>query len=248
MPPPEVLISLHDVTPAHAERIARAEALFAELGVRKITYLLVPDFHGAAPADRQPDFVDWCRAERAFDVDWVLHGFRHLESTKDAQRVGATSARLKRRLLTAGEGEFLALPPEEIRRRLDAGTAVFRSCSGDGPAGFVAPAWLFGPDLPPILRELGFRFHEDHRRVHDLATGRSLTAPVITWATRTRLRRWTSVYGCPVLLRAWSGAPLLRLAVHPHDLDHDDTVRSIRSVWRTALRSRVQRHYSEVLD
>ena len=44
--PMKLLVSLHDVAPFHLERIRKAEALFARLGVPKVQYLFVPDFHG----------------------------------------------------------------------------------------------------------------------------------------------------------------------------------------------------------
>ena len=71
---PRLLLSLHDVTPHHISRLARAEALFCELGVTHATYLLVPRYHGAWAIESDPMFRDWCRAPRPFTVRWCLHG------------------------------------------------------------------------------------------------------------------------------------------------------------------------------
>jgi len=46
---------------------------------------------------------------------------------------------------TPGEGEFWALSEREATRRIEAGVAWFRA-QGWPLAGFVAPAWLLGPD------------------------------------------------------------------------------------------------------
>jgi hypothetical protein len=70
---------------------------------------------------------------------------------------------------------------------------------------------------------------------------------VITWATRTPLRRASSVAGTPLLLRLRRGGPVLRLAVHPFDFDHPRTVASIRRVASAALALGPQRWYEEVL-
>ena len=67
---PIVLVSLHDVTPRYVERLARAEALFRELGVTRATYLLVPRYHGGWAIEKDSGFVSWCRQPRAFTVDW----------------------------------------------------------------------------------------------------------------------------------------------------------------------------------
>ena len=76
---PALLVSLHDVTPAHAARLARAEQLLSALGIEEVAYLYVPDFHGRAPAHRDPAFAAWCRAARPFRVQWFLHGYYHQE-------------------------------------------------------------------------------------------------------------------------------------------------------------------------
>jgi predicted deacetylase len=248
MPASEVLLSLHDVAPVHHARLARAEALFTELGVRRITYLLVPDFHGSGGSELDPAFRAWCHQERAFSVRWFLHGYTHRDDAPTERRapLGARE-RLKRRTLTGGEGEFIPLTPAEQHRRVEAGRRCFRDLLGSEPEGFVAPAWLHNPALPEILAQHGIRYHEDHRRIYHLGEGTSRRAPVITWATRTRLRRWSSTHGAPPLARICGGAPLLRLAVHPHDFDHAGTISSIRTVWRRALAAREQRFYDEIV-
>ena len=83
--------------------------------------------------------------------------------------------------------------------------------------------------------------------MHDLRGGRRIPAPVITWATRTPLRKRTSIAGTPLLLRFWRRRPLLRLAVHPHDFDHPETIASIRTVAAGALRGGDARFYEDVL-
>lgn len=244
MPRPWVLLSLHDVAPVHRERVERAEALFAELGVRKVTYLLIPDYHRQGRSDTD-DFAAWCRRERPFGVDWFLHGYYHLED--DAPVRDATAAeRLKRRVATAGEGEFLALAADEARDRIERGAEVFERCLGTRPRGFVPPAWLYNESIDPALRAHGLRFFEDHHRVYDFHAERSFDAPVVTWATRTPLRKWTSILGTPALRWAWRNRPALRLAVHPFDFDHPETVASIRRVWRAAMAGRTQGFYEEV--
>src|SRR5262249_51937694 len=114
MSAPKLLIALHDVTPVHRERIERAERLLAQFGVPHVAYLLVPDYHGLARADRSASFVAWCRASRSFEVQWLLHGYFHDDRTRptDATSYRPTIIeRLGTRLATDGEAECIGLGP-----------------------------------------------------------------------------------------------------------------------------------------
>lgn len=234
----QVLVSLHDVAPLHLARLRQAEALLVRAGVTRAAYFLVPDFHRRHPVSADPVFLDWCRRARPFSVDWVLHGHDHLEP--DAGRSDARAmigARMKRAFLTAGEGEFLALAPDDARDRVARGLVALRA-AGLATDAFVAPAWLYNPSLPPILVAAGVRYTEDHRSVFDLVHGVTRRCPVITWATRTTLRRVGSRAICPALLGLWRNEPAIRIALHPFDFDHPRTVESITRVLDAAVGTR----------
>ena len=246
MPPRTLLLSLHDVTPRHTERLARAETLFRDLGVTRVTYLLVPRYHRRWSIDEDPEFSRWCRAPRPFDVRWCLHGYHHEESgTPDARPSPGTW--FKRRFLTDGEGEFLTLSGASARDRIDRGRKAFTSCLGLDPAGFVAPAWLFNETLMPALAERGFTWTEDHWRIYDLQRRTAVDAPVITWASRTRARRWGSIWLAPRLQQRWHAKPILRIAVHPSDFDYTSIVEALVQTISAALRDRTLETYEHTL-
>jgi predicted deacetylase len=246
--PKRLLVSLHDVSPFHRDRIERAEQLLTSLGIPTVTYLLVPDFHGAAPAHASDAFVAWCRTSRGFNVHWFLHGYFHRAraATSDRGRQAIAEA-LAARCLTAGEGEFLGLRGERLRDRLQAGVRSFERCLGTPPAGFVAPAWLFSRDLIPMLAEMQFRFTESQLRVFQLQTGRARTSPVITWATRTPIRRYGSFAAARLQRLIWRTHPVLRVALHPYDFDDRGIVASIARTIDLLRRTRVISAYSDAL-
>src|SRR5262249_51369707 len=141
-----LLVALHDVTPVHRARLERAERLLADYGIGHVAYLLVPDYHGLARADACDGFAKWCRAPRAFDVRWLLHGYFHHD--RHGPRTGiryrpTLAERLAARFGTGGEAECVALDPATLRERLCAGSRVFEACLSIKPTAFVAPAWLF---------------------------------------------------------------------------------------------------------
>lgn len=240
------LLSLHDVSPFHLERLNKAESLFQALGVTQVAYLLIPNYHGHSLAST-PEFREWCARERPFKVEWILHGFYHQEQRKDIS-ASSTADSLKRKYATAGEGEFLPLEYDRALERINQGIAVFEKTLGIRPSGFIPPAWLYHPDLSQALRTSGMHFWENRNAVQSLTSGTSVSAPVITWATRTPFRKTTSILGTPVLELAYRARPLIRLAVHPFDFDHPETVRSIKTVWQRAIKRRDQLSYSDVLN
>lgn len=242
----QLLVSLHDVTPFHAARLERAERLLVELGVSEAIYLLVPNYHGIAPAAGSPRFTAWCRKERPFFVHWALHGYYHREYPNDPRRRDGPATRLKRSLLTGGEAECLGMDERMLRARLALGCEAFAQAVGRPPEAFVAPAWLFDRALLPALADAAIRYTEDHARLYDLQSGSSRACPVITWATRTMTRRVVSRIvsrGLPLL---WSRHPTLRIALHPFDFDHPDTTAALRDVLSDSLKVRSCAGYSDV--
>lgn len=253
--PKSVLISLHDVTPFHLERLQKAETCFRHWGISAVSYLLIPDYrhiNGQYDPDRLKRFREWLVRPRPFHLEWLLHGYYHWDFSAEGAGVDGAPAsettgeklsaadQLKRKWLTAGEGEFLPLSSSETEERLKEGIKRFRAELGFDPRGFVAPAWLYNRHLLPALTRLGFWFTEDHRNIYFLREpeGEVLSAPAITWATRTPLRKRISIFGCPLLLRWWSHKSCIRLAMHPFDFDHPETVRSIERVLLQVLKDR----------
>lgn len=224
-----LLVSLHDVTPAHAGRLARAERFLERLGIAAVTYLFVPNFHGRFPAHADRHFIDWCRAPRSYAVEWFLHGYVHREdaSAPGLDRRSTVADGLRRRLLTAGEGEFLALRGTALEARVEAGIDSFVQAIGQRPTGFVAPAWLYNEQLFPALDRVQVRYTESHFHLFDVRCGCATPAPVMTWASRSGVHRAGSVAFAAFERRWWRDRPLVRVALHPGDFDHPSIVESI---------------------
>jgi predicted deacetylase len=256
MSQPSVFFAMHDVTPFHRERLERAESLLEKWGVKKLLYLLVPNYHGAHRADENPAFQTWCRGSRPFEVQWFLHGYFHLLVPGD-QTVEQLESGTGHGRITGGqpvgsprsdEAEFSQLSLAAYRDRLNAGRAVFRRCLGFDPAGFVAPKWMGSRHLNPLLADLGFQWTEDARSVCCLSRAKTFSAPVITWATRAWWRRQSSLWGCPVLFSLWRHRPILRIAMHPFDFDHPAVVDSTARIVSGVLETHDQEFYAVLLS
>jgi predicted deacetylase len=130
-----------------------------------------------------------------------------------------------------------------------AGRSVVEEAIGRPVAGFIAPAWLYSKGAETALAEAGFALAEDHLRVWHPPSGRIVSrGPVITWATRTPLRKASSLVAAAALRRLLRPLPAVRLAVHPADTRHPATVASIERTLSGLLARRRSAHYSELMQ
>ena len=242
MPPHRLLLaSIHDVSPRFEGEIDRlTELVKNEVGDR-FAMLVVPNHWGDAPIVPGSHFASKLRAWADLGIEMFLHGFFH----RDAVRHGRAADRMRAGLLTAGEGEFLGLTKDQAKARIGDGTALIEDVIGRPIAGFVAPAWLYGAGAHEALADCAVAIAEDHWRVWSPATGARLArGPVITWASRTRLRRASSLIAAATLRAA--PIDVLRVGVHPPDIGHPRLIASIRKTLRSAASRRRPARYSDL--
>jgi predicted deacetylase len=237
-----LLVSLHDVTPAHAGAIERAFALLAEVGVSRYALFVVPDWHGRSPVKEYSDFVAKVRERAAQGCEIFLHGLRHDEA--GSRRSAGENLRAFGR--TAREAEFLALDDAAATERVRQGRALLREV-GLEAVGFVPPAWLYRPGLKAVLRQEGLGLMEDAWRVYDLLSGRSLRAPCVQWSTRKAHRAAAGVVINALRVPLERGRRLMRLAIHPPDVVHPWVSRSLRLALKGLLATRTPVRYADVL-
>ncbi len=216
LPPPgrTLCIVLHDVAPQTRERCQTILDALARLGDFPVTLLAVPSHHGAG---RDAAFEAWLRERADRGDDIALHGYHHLD---DGRPKGVLDG-LRRRVYTRGEGEFWDLPLAEARRRIDAGLAWLASF-GIVPAGFVAPAWLMGETAWEAVRERPFGYTCTLRQVFRLAQpgagAARLDCQAQVYSSSTAWRRWMSVAWNSTLARLQRQRDVVRLELHPVDV------------------------------
>jgi len=236
-----LLASIHDVSPRFEGEVDRLlDMLRPHVGDR-IAMLVVPNHWGDAPIIPRSTFAKRLRAWADTGTEIFLHGYFHRDQTRHA----GTADRLRARLITAGEGEFLGLSREDASARIVEGRALLEDVIGRRIDGFVAPAWLYGNGAIEALRDCGIPIAEDHFRVWSPRTGMELArGPVITWASRTRFRLASSLAAAAALRRA--PLQVLRVGVHPPDCRHPLLVRSIETTMTVARFRRRPAAYAEL--
>ena len=242
-----LLVSIHDVAPCFEAEVDRLLDLLAPiLGGPRLAMLVVPDHWGRAPVAQDRAFRARLRDWSDAGIEMFVHGWFHKDLSEHS---GA--ARFKARHMTAGEGEFLGLARAEAARRMREGADLLAGITGRPPAGFIAPAWLYGEGAMQALAQSGLAFAEDHMRVwrtadpsHPLARG-----PVVTWASRSPARTASSLAFAALTRRTLHALATVRVAVHPGDVTKPAILASIdRTVRAFANRRRVGRYADLAAD
>lgn len=236
-------VVLHDVAPSTWPAYRPFVEAIDAIGGVPLTLLVVPAFH------HQGSIVDDMLFRRAMDAriacgdELALHGFHHA----DVGRAPKGPRDWFMRRIYTHEGEFYGMDAATARQRIDAGLQVFRLC-GWTAQGFVPPAWLLSDAARNEVMASGFRYSSDHGHLIRLPQWQRVPAPSLVWSARSGWRRAMS--------RAWNAqqrhrhadAGLLRLGLHPVDMQHPSILRWWLDTVQTLLSSRTALTKSQALD
>jgi hypothetical protein len=237
-----LIASIHDVSPRFEGEVDRLLDLLAPFVGGSLAMLVVPNHWGDAPIVPGSAFATRLRAWADGGIEMFLHGFTH----RDENVHKGAANRVRARLMTANEGEFLSLSQSEASSRIARGRKLIEDLIGRSIDGFVAPAWLYGEGALAALHEAAVPIAENHFKVWSPASGEQLArGPVITWASRTPARLASSLLAAAALRSA--PIEVLRVGVHPPDVRHETLVRSIAKTMRIAAQGRRAARYCDLL-
>ncbi len=219
-----IAVALHDVEPATFERCALIRDWLADCGVDRCTLLVIPAPDSHPFYQRRPELADWLLERVAAGDAVAQHGFRHHRGSAARGRLTGRADR---------SAEFPGLKPEETVAGVEAGQRTL-ALAGLDPRGFVAPAYAYTPALRAVVRE---RFDWWSTLVRVRGNGARF-APAVGLRDGSPLQRTLS----PAAVRAGAlaASELLRLDLHPADLERPGNVRALewvlrRSAHRTAV-------------
>lgn len=238
-----LLASIHDVGPRSEGAVDQlADLITRIIGAPRFAMLVVPDHWGEAPLAEAKPFQARLRGWAEAGIEMFVHGWFHKDL---AQHSGLTA--FKARHMTASEGEFLGLSQAEAARRMEDGRRLIEDIIGRPTAGFIAPAWLYGPGARAALAESDFALAEDHMRVWQPASGEVVAkGPVITWASRSRGRQLSSRMVACAARGGLHGLRVARIAVHPGDVTVPALLASIERTFTSFARARPAGRYADL--
>ena len=215
-------VAIHDVEPASFERCALMRDWLDDLGVDRVTLLVIPAPQLHPFPARSPELANWL-LDRVDAGDAVAqHGLQH----RRTRRPGAL-ARPFRTWQGGTAAEYPGLDPDATIASVETGRNVLTSV-GLPPRGFVAPGYAY----TPALREHLSRRYDWWATLLSLRGAGRTTTPALTLGTSSALKRATS----PALIRAGAAlsGSVLRLDLHPADFDHTRHVLAVQKVLKRA--------------
>jgi peptidoglycan/xylan/chitin deacetylase (PgdA/CDA1 family) len=241
--PRSIAVAIHDIEPATFERCAVIRDWLDDHGVDRATLLVIParDLHPLG--ERSPEMITWLREREGRGDAIAQHGFHHMRSRRSSRSRNALADIRAGRVRGRAEAEFVGLDVAETRRAVESGRRVLK-LAGIEPRGFVAPSYAYTPALREIVSArfgwwaellhvrsgpgLGAGLTMPHAgRDHSAQPGATdgawlrrgeLLFPPIAIGTAGAVRRAVE----PTLVRAGAAlaGPVLRLDLHPSDVEH----------------------------
>jgi uncharacterized protein len=206
---PRLVVSIHDVAPPFFKQAKQILAQLRSAGVDKVSLLVIPHYRGRWRLDEHADFAAWLREREGGGDEIVLHGYEHVE----VKPPRGLRDKLKNRLYTVGEGEFLSLSYQEARQRMESGLAIFRNI-GIQSTGFVAPSWLLSQQGVAAARDLGFEYTNYYLQFSDLTRGKTAFAPSLVFGPGNLNEDW-ALRAQRFVGKLLNRCSLVRIAIHP---------------------------------
>jgi uncharacterized protein len=229
-----LVVSLHDVSPLTQSLCEEILAQLGQLGIAQTSLLVIPNHHQRAPISEDFAFQRWLGQKIESGHEPVLHGYFH---QRQKQKDDSFRAKLTTEIYTAGEGEFFDLSTAEASARAKQGLDDLAFLQRK-VVGFIAPAWLLGANAEVAIGGLGFLYTTRLGRVQTFGRSQDIQSQSLVWSTRASWRAATSLAWNRYLALRLGSAPLIRIGIHPPDLQHSRVWDQVRRLAAETSRCR----------
>ena len=171
-----VIVSLHDVAPPFEAAIRLQVEMLAAIGVRRVVFKVVPNWHGVNPLQKSPSLISFLQAQIEAGSQLVLHGYRH-QPLSQRPLQGPWLMRLRGHLFANDAAEFLTLSTGEAENALERGLVCFDQAGLPRPTMFCPPGWLYNEATKAALRRTGMRCLVGMFALHDMRERQRIWTP-----------------------------------------------------------------------
>lgn len=238
-----LVVSIHDVAPSTATEVRHLLAALDAIGATPRVLKVIPNEHGHGDLRDYPALARLLAGEAAAGSEIVLHGYTHRVA---GPARGSWATRLRARLFTGTAAEFLTLDAAQMAERLQAGRRILRDIGLDS-RGFCAPCWLAAPELPPLLRQSGFRYYTTMLTLVDLTASRRLWTPWLGYMGAGGLHERLAGLGGRICLAAAASYPLFKVFLHPQGALTSTACQRIVDLLARLVRARRPVTYADLL-
>lgn len=234
-------LALHDVSPLTWPQCKHILSMLDALGPFRVTLLVIPNHHGKANIDRDPNFLKAIDRRLELGDEIALHGYYHLDQGPPPR---TWSERLTRFHYTAGEGEFSSLDRATSEKLIESGLHQFTRKNWP-VRGFVAPAWLMSEGTWQTLHSFPLSYTSTLTGLYRLSDNTCLSARSLVYSVRSGWRRGLSYHWNNLISYRLRHEPLIRFGFHPADARYANVMDHWRALVQRAIlqdRTAVTKH------
>ena len=162
-----VLLSIHDITPAHEDDVVRTCDSLTDMGITSLTLLVTP-FYAMKKANSFTKGSLFSEYLLSLDLEISLHGYSHFTKSGTMH-------------------EFSNMTTQKATSRIKDGVNLIRSSFGRKPVGFIPPLWEAPPRIFKAAKEVGLVYGVECNNIHRFSDSRvfSTGAQIISQGQRT---------------------------------------------------------------
>ena len=234
LPARSLIVSIHDVSPSNFEATKKILSEINALGVSAASLLIIPNHHYRGSFLDDYAFCQWLKERVSHGDEAVIHGYYHIRNSRSKETI---KDKLTTRFYTAGEGEFFDIHGAHAIQLLSEARNEFNEI-GIVPSGFIAPAWLLSEGAEKALKLLRFSYTTKLTSIIKFPTETIYPSQSLVWSVRSGWRRICSLLWNAYLFRHLKKSPVLRVSIHPVDIEHPAIWRQICKIITLSLKDR----------
>lgn len=221
-------IEVHDVSEAFADQIVTIHNELKRINILRPTLLVCPAYSDARgkiwDLRHSQSFSDWLKDLKVQGSEFIQHGLSHRMENRLPPGIHHAFMHY---CYARGCEEFAYLNYDQAINRLVLGKRIIEESGLGNCQGFVAPAWQLSDDARTAIFHQGFSFTATFAKLYHNKHGHAEPSPALTYAAG----HWSIDRAKRIVMQAKalisSGASLLRVAIHPEDLNHKGLLKHI---------------------